>query len=358
MPIRLRALVVAMLVSLTAACASVPLPGRPGTGGDGGRAPRPADSGRETQADTTRETADAGRSPVSPAEAGAQELGVVPVLMYHRIVPDPSGVYERTPEGFRTELERLAREGYVPVTAAAYATGRLDIPAGRHPVVLTFDDSTHDQLAFGASGQPETDTAVRILRSVADDYPHFRPVATFFVTGDPFALPDGEPALSWLHEHGFEIGNHTHGHANLGELSAAATQRELAKVERMVTAAVPNADVTTMALPLGVSPEEAELATHGSWRGTSYDYAGVFLVGARPAPSPYAADFDRLAIPRIRSQSTDGPEAKWSSARWLDYLDSHPDERYTSDGDPSHISFPEGRADQLDDDLQQRANPY
>lgn len=289
----------------------------------------------------------------------ASELGMVPVLMYHRIVPDASGVYERTPDEFRAELERLAREGYVPVTAAAYASGQIDIPAGTHPVVLTFDDSTQDQVALDSSGQPEADTALGILLSVADAYPDFRPVATFFVTGDPFALPDGgRLALSWLQEHGFEIGNHTYTHANLGELSAGEIQREVAKVHRMVNAAAPGADVTTAALPLGISPENDELAAHGSWENVDYAYDGVFLVGARPAPSPHTEDFDRLAIPRVRSQGKEGPGAKWSSTRWLNYLDRHPDERYTSDGDPSRVSFPEERAHRLAGDLRNPANPY
>lgn len=348
-----------MLASVAAACAGGPSPGRPALGGDGGqRAPRPSAAQSATSGDATRgstgETAEASRSATDPATVGANELGLVPVLMYHRIVPNPSGVYERTPEQFRAELERLAQEDYVPVTAGAYASGQMDIPAGTHPVVLTFDDATHDQVAFDASGQPEEDTALGILLSVADASPDFRPVATFFVTRDPFALPDGEPALSWLHEHGFEIGNHTYTHADLGELSGEGVRREIAKVHRMVN----DAELSTIALPLGASPEDPRLAAHGSWEDVTYDYDGVFLVGARPAPSPYAADFDSLAIPRIRSQGADGPGAKWSSAHWLDYLEAHPDERYTSDGDPARISFPAESADQLGDDLQQRANPY
>lgn len=363
MSLRHSALATAMLASLAAACAGGPSPGRPALGGDGGhRAPRPSAAQTAATGDTTRGatggTAETSRSPYDPATVGANELGLVPVLMYHRIVPDPSGVYERTPEQFRAELERLAQEDYVPVTAGAYASGQMDIPGGTHPVVLTFDDATHDQVAFDASGQPEEDTALATLLSVADAYPDFRPVATFFVTRDPFALPDGEPALSWLHEHGFEIGNHTYTHADLGELSAGEVQREVAKVHRMVNAAAPGADITTAALPMGISPENEELAAHGSWEDVDYVYDGVFLVGARPAPSPHAADFDPLAIPRIRSQGADGPDAKWSSAHWLDHLEAHPDERYTSDGDPARISFPAESADQLGDDLQQRANPY
>lgn len=58
------------------------------------------------------------------AKVKANELGQVPVLMYHRIVEHPGGQDDRTPEKFRADLERLAKDGYVPVTAAEYVTGR------------------------------------------------------------------------------------------------------------------------------------------------------------------------------------------------------------------------------------------
>lgn len=70
--------------------------------------------------------------PPDPEEVGANELGLVPVLMYHRIVPEPTSVYDRTPEDFRAELQRLADEDYVPVTTAELASGDLDLP--REPI--------------------------------------------------------------------------------------------------------------------------------------------------------------------------------------------------------------------------------
>lgn len=327
-----------------------------------GGSPSPSTETRSSPASAVSARPEQRPSAADPAAVGANELGMVPVLMYHRLVEDPAGVYQRTPEAFRSELERLAREGYVPVTAAEYVTGRIDIPPGKHPVVLTFDDSTTDQLAFGPPGKPKPDTAVGILLSVAREHPGFRPVATFFVNRAPFAMPNGgKRALTWLHAHGFEIGNHTYDHVNLAELSATGVQRQIAKLHRMITSAVPDAQVTTMAPFGGVRPTEPRLALHGSWHGIEYDYAGVFLVGASPAPSPYSADFDPLGIPRIRSQANEGPGAKYSSTRWLNFLEKHPARRYTSDGDPTRISFPKEKADQLAGDLKGRdskTNPY
>ncbi len=100
-----------------------------------------------------------------PAEAGANELGVVPVLMYHRITPEPASVYDRTPEDFRAELQRLAGSGYVPVTTAELATGRLDLPAGIHPVVLPFDDGDPSTIRMDGS-RVAPDTAIGTLLDV------------------------------------------------------------------------------------------------------------------------------------------------------------------------------------------------
>ncbi|GDY33562.1 xylanase [Gandjariella thermophila] len=270
----------------------------------------------------------------------ANELGEVPVLMYHRIIDAPSSVYDRTPADFRAELERLAAEGYVPVTATDYVTGHLDIPAGTHPVVLTFDDGSATQLALDGTGQPVPGCAVRILLDVAAAHPGFRPVATFYVFNPPFEEPTGRTTLNWLHAHGFEIGDHTLDHANLRAASPAEVQHQLAGMQRIITDAVPGVAVRTMALPLGAYPRARNLAVDGAADGVTYHFDGVMLVGANPAPSPFSTDFDPSAVPRIRSQASAGEEAAFGSTAWLDRLAANPDLRYTSDGDPQRISAP------------------
>ncbi|RCW40355.1 peptidoglycan/xylan/chitin deacetylase (PgdA/CDA1 family) [Halopolyspora algeriensis] len=296
--------------------------------------------------------------PPPPASVAANELGQVPVLMYHRITPNPSSVYDRTPQEFRAELERLAREDYVPVTTAEYATGNMDIPAGSHPVVLTFDDSSVSQFSLDANGEPAQGTAVRILLDVAADHPDFRPVASFYVTEPVFGKQDNQRTLRWLHEHGFEIGNHTRQHPNLGQVSAREVQRQIATMQQEITSAVPDARVRTMALPLGVAPDNEELARSGSFEGTRYRHEAVLLVGAGPAPSPFSQEFDPLNIPRIRSQGDSGKGARFGSTAWLDKLAANPQRRYTSDGDPERISFPDGSDGSIAEPLATRAHPY
>ncbi|MCP9623638.1 polysaccharide deacetylase family protein [Nocardia otitidiscaviarum] len=296
----------------------------------------------ETAAPTTTVAPD-------PAAVGANELGLVPVLMYHQLSPAPAGEYDQTPEEFRAELERLYREDYRPITVSDYISGTIDIPAGTHPVVLTFDDSTTSQLAFTADGAPTPDSAVGILEEFRSRYPDFAPTATFFVNNDPFA--GEERALPWLAAHGYEIGAHTASHANLASLDAAGVQRELVENVRAIAAAVPDQPVRAMALPLGIFPGDRTLAATGGWDGTSYAFEAVMLVGSNPAPSPYGP-VDPAGVPRIRSGRDTVP---FDSAYWLDRL---AEQRYTSDGDPARISFPRQLSGDLAARWADRANPY
>jgi len=278
--------------------------------------------------------------PPAPEKVRANELGAVPVLMHHQIIEKPGSVYDRTPKDFRAELLRLAREKYVPVTAADYATGKMDIPAGTHPVVLTFDDSTDSQLRLGADGEPVETCAIGILRDVAREHPRFKARATFFVNGGAFAATGQKKALTWLHEHGFEIGNHTLDHANLAQNGADGARRQIAAGQESIVRDVPGAEVASLSLPFGAQAEPASAALSGSAGGTAYENRGVYLVGAGPAPSSYSASFDPVAIPRIRSAPPKGQDAQYGSAHWLDQLADGSTARYTSDGDPDRVSYP------------------
>ncbi|MFJ9079573.1 polysaccharide deacetylase family protein [Streptomyces sp. NPDC102278] len=289
----------------------------------------------------------------APAEVGADELGQVPVLMYHQLTGAPSSVYDRTPADFRAELERLARENYVPVTARDFQTGRIDIPAGAHPVVLTFDDSTNSQVRLGPDGKPAPDTAVAILAETARKHPGFKPVATFFVNADAFGATGSAKALTWLKEHGHEVANHTDRHENLRSLDQAGATRAIAAGQHAIEKAAPGTRVTSLALPFGAMPQPAGVAT----RGTGYRYDGVYLVGANPSVSPFSKAFTPGAIPRIRSAGPKGEDAEFGSSRWLDKLAAGKN-RYVSDGDPNTVAFPSASRTELSPAFAKRARPY
>jgi hypothetical protein len=270
------------------------------------------------------------------------ELGVIPVLMYHQLLPDGGGEYDLTPAEFRRELERLWREGYRPIRASDLVNGTIDVPRGTTPVVLTFDDSTTNQAALTEAGELDPETAAGILVDFARTHPGFEPAATFYVNREPFAAAErtGE-LLNVLAGLGFEIANHTQDHIPLGTLTPEEVQQQLVLGNRVIREYLPDADIATMALPLGSVPDREELAVGGSWDGEPYRFAGVLLVGAEPAPSPFSTAFAPGGIPRIRS--TPDRSVDNGSADWLGRLTREPELRFVSDGDPSTVTVAPGR---------------
>src|SRR5205823_4219361 len=114
-------------------------------------------------------------APTAPVSRGRRpnELGEVPVLMYHQIRADGGGDFDLTPAQFRAELEQLDRQGYRPVRAVDLIHGTMDVPAGTTPVVMTFDDSTKEQFAYGPDGKIKPDTALGIMLAFQRKHPDF-----------------------------------------------------------------------------------------------------------------------------------------------------------------------------------------
>jgi peptidoglycan/xylan/chitin deacetylase (PgdA/CDA1 family) len=287
------------------------------------------------------------------------ELGVVPVLMHHQIRLHGSA-YDMTPSQLLGELTRLWRDGFYPVRAEDFVSGHMNVPKGRSPVVLTFDDATNNQVGFLPDGSLDPNTALGIMQAFARAHPDFPAVATFYIPRNAFDGNGSTPGktMRWLVERGFELGNHTRDHVAFNTIDGTEVQRQLVLGGHVLSDRIPGYRPQTMALPLGALPTPRSLATHGSWHGQSYRFAGVFLDGAEPAPSPYSKKFTPGAIPRIR------PNPYWDGSRdftggmWLDILEKDPAMRYVSDGDPATITFPKAKLSELAPEYRSLANPY
>ncbi len=96
----------------------------------------------------------------------ANEMGQVLVLMYHLIGYDDSQ-YNRTPEGFRQDIADLKAAGYYPINLRDLVNGDFDVPAGKSPVVITFDDSSGGQYRISPDGSLDPDCAIAILQEAA-----------------------------------------------------------------------------------------------------------------------------------------------------------------------------------------------
>lgn len=283
----------------------------------------------------------------------ANELGRVMILEYHRI-DRPEGRWTRTPENFRRDLERLWAQGYRLVRLGDLLDGRVALPAGTSPVVLTFDDSSPGQFRYvehGGTLAIDPDCAVGILETFARAHPEFGLAATFFVlpgANRPNRLFD-QPAhagrkLRYLVERGFELGNHTLWHANLGQYDEATVRAQLARAQAWIAREVPGYRLRALALPHGVYPREIEWAVAGALDGTTYRHEAILQVAGGAAPSPFARAWDPLRLPRIQALESE-------LASWLDRFARRPGERFVSDGDPATVTVPPGRHAEVRGDL-------
>lgn len=304
------------------------------------------------------------RAPKSPATArsappaNANELGQVPILEYH-LIGTPEGPWRRTPDNFRRDLQMLYDLGYYPVRLLDYVAGRMNVPAGRSPVVLTFDDSSEGQfraVTVHGISRPDPDSAVGILEDFARRHPDFPARATFYL------LPGiseklrlfGQPEyrawkLNYLVKHGYELGNHTLWHQNLAKAEPAEIVKQLALAQRVVDELVPGYHFGSLSLPFGAWPRRKNLAVTGTYEGSTYRNRAILLVGAGPAPSPNDRSFNPLALPRI--QAGDGPLGPEQTLRRL--LKSS-DGRFVSDGDPDRITIPSALAARLRNGLRNK----
>lgn len=289
-----------------------------------------------------------------PSAAHAQglppnELGRVMILEYHRI-DYPEDRWTRTPENFRRDLDRLYARGYRLIGLNALLDGTIATSAGMTPVVLTFDDSSPGQFRYlGDNGSITIDpkSAVGILEAFAREHPDFGHVATFYVlpgASKPnrlFNQPEYEgKKLQYLASRGYEIGNHTLWHANLGKYDEKLVRAQVAQAQEWVQRHVPDYRMRTLALPHGVYPRDLRWVLEGNVKGVAYRNEGILMVAGGAAPSPFARGFDLLRLPRIQAVDSD-------LGSWLTYFDKSPQERFVSDGDSATLTVPAARRERL-----------
>ena len=285
------------------------------------------------------------------------ELGRIPVLEYHLIVPDETGQFTRTPQQLRRDLEELHRNGYVPVNMTDVIDKTIQkLPRGKSPVVLVFDDASPSQFRYiEQDGELVIDStsAVGILEKFADEHPDWPRKAVFCMlptaqAGRAFFGDKGIegqksewrfPKVQFLHKQGYELCNHTLYHARL-DRAGDRVQEYIARGDLAIDSAVPGYRVRTFALPLGMWPKDRSLAISGSWtdpksgRTISYNYDAVLEVAGGTNESPYDPTFNPASINRVIMYRN----ALEVTLKQLER--PGPTGRYVSDGDPSTIARP------------------
>jgi peptidoglycan/xylan/chitin deacetylase (PgdA/CDA1 family) len=275
----------------------------------------------------------------------ANENGQVMILMYHGI-SDKESEWVRTADNFRKDLNTLYDKGYRLIRLKDYIENDIKVEAGYTPFVMTFDDGL--QNAFNIieeNGVKKVDPecAVGILEEFKKQHPDFGSGGSFFVY---YPIPFRQKELikekyEFLAANGYDIGNHSYNHENIGALSPEEIQKSLGMNVSRTQEYLPGYDVYALALPYGIGPkgDNYKYAVQGEYEGVKYNNRAVLKVGSNPAPSPVSVKFDPARLPRVRASemNTEG----LGLYDWLDTMDKKPERRYISDGNPDTVAIPE-----------------
>ena len=258
------------------------------------------------------------------------ELGNVPIMMYHGIVNkkdsetdyiggnvDKDG-YNRTTESFRRDLEFYYENDYRMIRLDDYVNGKINTEYGKSPIILTFDDGNENNLKVTGLDNDgniiiDPNCAIGILEEFKKKYPDYNVTATFFVNDGLFNQPMyNEKILTWLVDNGYDVGNHTKGHANFSKIDTSKTQEVVGHVYKQLDEIIPNKYVKIIALPFG-SPYNKNHSNYpyilnGTHNGYSYETNAALRVGWESELSPFNSAFDKTFLKRCRAYDNNGKD--------------------------------------------------
>lgn len=266
------------------------------------------------------------------------ELGKIPIITYHKL-GDEDTEYTRTRTGFREDMLHIINAGYHMISLSEFLSGKITAPYGKKPILITFDDSSIYQFGMEKDGNITSNSAVGIMEDLRKKMKGFIPKAIFFVTPGAKA-PNNlfgqnefrKSKLEFLVKNGYEIGNHTHWHANLKKYSKLI-EEQIVRTQIDVNEFLPNYKMTSLALPYGIYPPESErhrLLT-GRYKGIEYKHALVFDYSNRLSFSPYSKNFNPMHVRRIHANKQ-GLERAFKEL-------SKPGVSFVSDGNPNQVSI-------------------
>ena len=285
---------------------------------------------------------------------GINELGKVPIMMYHGIKDmkssetdyiggnvDKDG-YTRTAEAFRNDLETYYEKGYRMIKLSDYIDGNINVEYGKSPIVLTFDDGNANNIRVTGIDNDgdiiiDPNSAVGILEEYKKKYPDYNVTAIFFITNNLFNQPEyNEKIIKWLVDNGYEVGNHTKGHNNFSNIDSDKTQEVVGYMYNKLESIIGDRYSKIVALPFG-SPynknhENYKYIINGSYNSVKYETEAALRVGWEPEVSPFNKDFDKTFLKRCRAYDNNGVD--FDIEMTLRILDKS---RYVSDGDVNTI---------------------
>ena len=299
-------------------------------------------------------------------EKKVNELGRVPIMMYHGIIDtlenkytggnvDKDG-YNRTANAFRKDLEFYYDKGYRMIRLKDYVDGIIDVELGYSPIILTFDDGNKNNfnvLGRNSDGSLNIDPncAVGILEEFKKSHPDMHVTATFFVMDGLFNQAEyNKEILNWLVDNGYDIGNHTTTHPDFSKISVSKTQEVVGKMYQKLDEILGDKYLKIIALPFG-SPYKKSHANYpyimnGEYNGYKYTTESSLRVGWEPEVSPFNKTFDKTFLKRCRAYDNNGKEFDIESV-----FNNLSKTRYISDGDKELIVVKKSDESKLNDSL-------
>ena len=292
----------------------------------------------------------------------ANELGRIPIFMYHSVGDPVHRELERRlglaipAAQLRSNLEAMYKAGFYPVNMRDILTPRIDVPAGKTPVVLTFDDARASQFRYHKDGTLDPNCAMGVLEAFHKSHPDWPERATFYVL--PYSkfnpIPFGQAGseikkIKYLVDHGYEIANHSTSHRPLSRLDGKTLAWEMGYCAKYFQSRVPQATMDTMALPYGISPSKSLLPVLLSDGSGAYHNRCILLAAGDAYYSPADKRFDKMRIQRVGSEP--GNIERWIKAlrAGRGAVSSHAGvvPAYVSDGDPATLTTPASLAKYL-----------
>ena len=279
------------------------------------------------------------------------EAGRVMVIMYHSLGEKESN-YVSTPDILRQNLKDLYDKDYVLVSLEDFVKNEMDIPAGKTPVVLTFDDghiSNFKVVEKDGELLIDPDSAVGIINTFYEEHPDFNRKASFALNANISFSQNEYKAykLNYLIDQGYDISSHSYGHEDLTELDGKGIQKTLGKNVNSIESILKDYSVNTLALPFGKRSKEPFLEKFiykGVYEEKPYEFIAVLNVGWNPTYAPIHNKFNYKSINRVQSGSGD-----FQLSYWIDYFDNAPDQKYISDGIKEQITVPEEMREEINE---------
>jgi peptidoglycan/xylan/chitin deacetylase (PgdA/CDA1 family) len=318
----------------------------------------------ETQATVADTVGGATTDLAALSDVAPNELGGVPIIMYHAFTTNPAYLDEWTLtfDTFREQLDWYREHDFVMVGVQSMIDGRFDVPAGKKPIILTFDDASAGQFGLqkAADGgwEVKPDTAVGVIEEYRQKYPEFAGPAFFAILSWNCFASDDDPStcedrLNWLVDHGYEIGNHTWDHVDMTDVSDDFFVNSIASMIDWLNERVP-ADKKgnlshVVVMPFGAYPDpnlhpeqRTWLADGFWWQGDPVNLSIVMTVNGGPAISPYSMNSWPSTTYRIASDPG-------ILGYWQDAMETGEAPVFISDGNPDVVTIPADQIDNLDE---------